>query len=262
MWWDQKFTPEKDGDPYERLWWHFLKMDFPAWATFWAHHCVPLTNRIDDNSKQNDQARLFIRDDPKISKGIEALVMRNYSVFYYLARSCAIVASEPHLFTEDAFIFLRAATENTQEFLKKTFEDRLAKKLDINQDDLPDWKKIRDSDTAKEILHYRDAYVHFARLGRHPNLSWEFIPNHSHISPEHSHVSQAKNYWSNMQKLPEKDFINSRQYLKELQTKLMKELNPVWERITHLLDQSRTNEKYFNLYRLCKDASGKYRPIK
>ena len=42
MWWDKQFTPEQDGDRYERIWWHFLKDDFPEWRTFWAHHVVPL----------------------------------------------------------------------------------------------------------------------------------------------------------------------------------------------------------------------------
>jgi hypothetical protein len=135
MWWD-KLTPEQHGDSYERLWWHFLEDDFPEWGRFWTHHIVPLTNRIDDNFKNNDIAKMYIRDDPRIHRGLESLLMANYSVFYYLARSCAIVASEPHLFPEDVFIFLRAATENISKLLVN-FTGQLAIPLGIKNDEVP-----------------------------------------------------------------------------------------------------------------------------
>src|ERR1700730_12252157 len=148
MWLDQQFTPEQHGDRYERLWWHFFKDDFPEWGTFWAHHVVPLTNRIDDDSK-NTHGKLFFRNDPGIDKGVEALMMANYSVFYCLARSCAIVASEPHLFPEDVFIFLRSTTENIAKFLD-TFTNRLAKRLNINKK-VREWTDIKNSEPAKNI---------------------------------------------------------------------------------------------------------------
>jgi hypothetical protein len=253
MWWDRQFTLEQHGDPYERLWWHFLKNDFPEWERFWAHHIVPLTNRIDDKFKKNAQAKLFIRDDPKIYDGIEALMMANYSVFYYLARSCAIVASEPHLFSEDVFIFLRATTENIAKFLD-VFTNRLAKPLDIDKDKVPKWADIKNTEAAKKILEYRDAFVHSARLGRNPNLSWEFIPNPSHIS-------KARHSWRYVQKLSEEEFVDSRSYLRKLQTDLMKEINPVWKKARLLLDERRTSKVYLKFYRLGKDGEGNFRPI-
>jgi hypothetical protein len=253
VWWDQ-FTLEEDGDPYERLWWHFLEKDFPEWGRFWAHHIVPLTNRIDDRFKARDRAKLFTRNDKRIDKRIEALAMANYSVFYYLARSCAIVSSEPHLFTEDAFIFLRATTENIAAFLDR-FTNRLTKPLNIDKDDVPKWIDIKNTETAKNILEYRDTFVHSARLGRNPNLTGEFIPKPSHLS-------QAKHSWSYVQNLPEDEFVDARKYLRELQTNLMKEINPVWKRITDLMDERRVSDTYLTLYRLEKDASGRFRPIK
>jgi hypothetical protein len=164
MRWDQ-FTLEQHGDSYERLWGHFLKDHFPEWERFWAHHVVPLTNRIDPEFKGSGQAKLFIRDDPGIDAGVEALMMANYSVFYFLARSCAIVASEPHLFAEDVFIFLRATTENVAKFLD-VFTNRLVRQLKIDKDKVPGWVDIKNTGVANEILEYRDAFVHSGRLGR------------------------------------------------------------------------------------------------
>jgi hypothetical protein len=252
MRWDQSKL-EQHGDPYESLWGHFLKDDFPEWERFWARHVVPLTNRIDDK-KKNGQAKLFLRDDPTIHKGIEALMMANYSVFYYLARSCVIVASEPHLFPEDAFIFLRATTENVREFLH-VFTTRLAHPLNIDKNRVPKYADIEDTEVAKAIDKYRNAFVHYSRLGRNPNLAWEFIPNTSH-------VHKSKLSWRYVQNLPEDQFIDSRTYLRELQRGLMKVINPVWKQITLLLDERRTSEAYLKFYRLYKDASGDFRPIK
>lgn len=253
MRWDQ-FTMEQHGDSYERLWGHFFRDHFPEWERFWAHHIVPLTNRIDPTFEGNRHARLFIRDDPKINPGIEALMMANYSVFYYLARSCAIVASEPHLFPEDVFIFLRATTENISKFLD-VFTNRLVLPLHIDKDKVPVWADIKNTEVAKTILEYRDAFVHSARLGRNPNLAFEFIPNHSNIA-------KAKHSWRYVQNLPEDQFVDSRLYLKELQINLMKVINPVWKQVTLLLDEQRTSEAYLKFYRLDKDASGEFRPIK
>jgi len=253
MWWDKKFTLEHHGDLYERLWGHFLRRHFPEWERFWTHHIVPLTNRIDDQFAGTDRAKLFKRDDQKINPSVEHLMMRNYSVFYFLARSCAIVATEPHLFPEDAFIFLRAATENVSQFLN-VFAGQLADRLGIDRDKVPKWENIKNTETAKTILAYRDAFVHSARLGRNPNLSSEFIP-------KTEHVAKAKNSWSYVQGLDEDQFIDSRRFLVELQRNLMKAINPVWQQITDLMDDCRTRETYLKLYRLEKDPSGKYRPM-
>jgi hypothetical protein len=254
MWWDAKFNPEEHGDAYERLWWHFIEDDFPEWGTFWSHHIVPLTNRIVDGFPGDAQARLHIRFDPHIHSAVETLVMSNYSVFYYLARSCAIVTSEPHLFLEDAFIFLRAAAENAGQFLG-CFKSQVAPPFGIDKSKVPEWESIKAGQTYKEIVDYRDAFVHKARLGRNPKLPSEFIPKHSHIT-------KAKYSWRYIQELPKAQFVDGRKHLRTLQCNLMKELNPVWKEITHLMDQRRTSGKYLKFYRLEKDNSGKLHPIK
>jgi hypothetical protein len=254
MRWDTKFTPEEHGDAYERLWWHFIKVDFPAWGSFWSHHIVPLTNRIVDDFKGDAQEKLHVRSDPRIHEAVEALVMNNYSVFYYLARSCAIVSFEPHLFLEDAFIFLRAAAENAGQFLG-CFKSQIAPAFGIDKSKVPEWKAIKAGQTYTEIVAYRDAYVHRARLGRNPKLPPESIPKHSHIE-------KAKFSWRYIQELSEDQFVDGRKHLRVLQRDLMKELDPIWKEITHLMDQRRTSPRYLEFYQLEMDASKKLRPVK
>jgi hypothetical protein len=179
-------------------------------------------------------------------------MMANYSVFYYLARSCA-ATSEPHLFPEDAFILLRAATENIREFLH-VLASRLAKPLGIQADKLPTYDQIEETQAAKDIFKYRNAFVHFARLGRNPNLAWDFIPNSSQ-------VTAAKLSWRYVQKLPEDQFVESRLFLKELQRDLMKAINPVWKDIRLLFDERRESEIYLRFFRLQKNASGELQPV-
>ena len=180
MWWDTQFNPGEHGDSYECLWWHLIEDDFAEWGTFWSHHVVPLTNRIVGDFQGDAQTKLYVCFDPRIHKAVEELVMHNYSVFYYLARSCALVTSEPHLFLEDAFIFLRAAAENAGMFLG-CFKSQLAPAFGIDHNQVPEWASIKSGDIHKEIVDYRDALIHKARLGRNPKLSWEFIPKPSHL---------------------------------------------------------------------------------
>ena len=220
--------------------------DFSEWGTFWSHHIVPLTNQIVDDFQGDAQAKLHIRSDPHIHKAVEELVMGNYSVFYYLARSCALVTYEPHLFLENAFIFLRAAAENAGLFFG-CFKSQVAPAFGIDRNQVPEWKSIKAGQTHKEIVDYRDALVHRGRLGRNPKLPWEFIPKHSHLE-------KAQFSWRYVQDLPEDQFVDGRKHLRILQRNLMKELNPVWKKITHLTDQRTTTDKYLRFYRLEKGA--------
>jgi hypothetical protein len=259
MWWDDEFNPEEHGDPYERLWGHFIEKDFSEWKRFWSHHVVPATNRIVDHFHGDAQEKLYIRFDPQTHPAVEELVMSNYSVFYYLARSCAVVTYEPHLFIEDAFIFLRAAAENAGVFLA-CFKSQIAPAFGIGNDQVPDWKKIKlkAETTYNEIVDYRDALVHRARLGRNPKVPWEFIPRHSHIS----HIKKARVSWRYIQGLPEDQFVDGRKHLRTFQRDFMEELNPAWGKITQLMDERRNSGKYQEFYRLERDASGELRSIK
>jgi hypothetical protein len=247
MWWDDKFNLKEHGDRYERLWWHLLSIDFPELEKFWVHHVVPLTNRIDDTIKADSPKKLFLREDNKIDKDVESLIMRSYSVFYYLARASVVVLTESHLFPEDAFFYLRAATENVEDFIGK-LKGPLKTSLNLDLKDMPDWKAIEEEYPVNAIKDYGEAFSHYPRLGRRPHLEWEFIPKYSVLK-------KARFSWSYVQKLSKHDFENGRLYLQKFRVDLMKVLNPGWEKANKALDAHREGDVYLRLYRL--DSKGK-----
>jgi hypothetical protein len=241
MWWDGKFSLIRDGDRYERLWWPLLEGHFPQWERFWLHHVVPLTNRIDRSIGAKDRRKQYLRDDPEIDSDAEAMVMANYSVFYYLGRASVIILTEPHLFAEDAFMLLRAATENVANFL--TTVGRLAPKLDIAPDALPSWPALQADETVSAIKAYREAFVHWPRLGRNPHMDWESVPRRRYLN-------RARSSWAYVQKLGPECFEDSREYLQKVRIELMQVLDPEWGRITAALDACRSGEAYLRCYRL------------
>lgn len=238
--WD-KFNLLEHGDHYEKLWWPKVKDDFPEWEKFWAHHVVPLTNRVDNTKTKRDRKKLLLRDDKSIdSELLEPVIMRNYSVFYYLGRAKNAI-EQVHLFPEDVFIFLRAATENVEDFLGRI--NRLCKELHIEDSLVPKWGDIEANQTVRAIKSYREAYSHDPKLGRNPFVDHECIPKIKHLR-------KAKMSWTYVQNLPDECFEDSRSYLNELFTDLMILLNPVWGTTTELLDSCRTSEFYLKIYGL------------
>ncbi|MGH6857147.1 MAG: hypothetical protein ACRECP_05755 [Methylocella sp.] len=247
MWWDKKFNLIEHGDRYESRWWPCLEHDFSEWGKFWVHHVVPLTNRIDVRLKEDDPKKLFLRQDNRINDNVEMLIMRNYSVFYYLARACVIDLNDPYLFPEDVFFYLRAATENAEKFIGK-LRGPLTKELQLDLNVLPDWEKIKKDPTVEAIKEYRDAFSHYPRLGLRSTLGEGFIPNYSVLK-------RARYSWKYVQQLRPDCFEDGRLYLQKVRVDLMKVLNPIWKQVNKELDKRRTSEGYLQLYRL--DLEGK-----
>jgi hypothetical protein len=175
------------------------------------------------------------------------MVMANYSVFYYLARASVVILTEPHLFPEDAFIFLRVTTENAAQFLNSV--RTLADELPMDPSGLPDWNES--DETISAIRRYRNAFSHAPRLGRNSHLDWEFIPVLSQLN-------RAEESWGYVQRLPSHCFEDGRIYLQKLRVDLMRVLDPIWKQTRDVLDAQRSSEAYLRLYRL--DSSGKPLP--
>lgn len=248
---DSDFTLTQNGDMYERLWWPLVKPDFPEWEQFWIYHVVPLTNRIDDALPDDDPRKIFLREDDEIDRRLEAMVMANYSVFYFLGRASAIIIADPHLFLEDVFMLLNATTENVQFFLEKVHE--IGKLLNIEEKRLPSWRKIQIKEPIPSIKSYRNTLLHAPRLGQNPNLDREMILKKKHLL-------RAQTSWAYVQKLRRQEFEeDGRDYLRRMRVDLMKVLNPVWAQIREVLDTYRTTGSYVQLYRL--DSSGKPMPL-
>jgi hypothetical protein len=255
--WDNRFNLTRDGDPYERLWWPLLERYFSEWERFWIHHIVPLTNRVDKKHEHTPE-RLFLRGGGQIDERIEFMLMAHYSVFYFLGRASVAILTEPHLFPEDAFMYLQAACENVARFLT-TFTADIAPLLRIEREYLsniprraPHAKKFafaKDYPFA-QINDYRNAFVHWPRLGRNPRLPWEVIPRYEELS-------LAALSWSHVQGLSEKNFINGREYLQKVRIDLLVFLNGIWKQVRSALDSVRESQVYLACYGL--DARGNVR---
>jgi hypothetical protein len=240
--WYKQFQVERDGDRYERLWWPILREEFSEWGRFWVHHIVPLTNRINHNIPATDPKKMYTREDFKMNQQIERMVMANYSVLYYLGRARAAVLTEPHLFPEDVFIFLRATTENLERFVGCV--RGLLKSLGTDRARLPPaWQDIKDDPTIVTISEYRNAFVHSPRLGRHPSLDWEFVPKRQHLK-------DAQISWTYVQALASTDFEDARQYLLQVQKDLILIMNPLWKSACQLMDEQAPTERYRRSYGL------------
>jgi len=256
MWWDDQFNLTQHGDAYERLWWPLLENHFPEWQQFWIHHIVPLTNRIDKSLKGKPE-ELFLRRDELIDKDVERMVMAHYSVFYFLGRASVVILTEPHLFPEDAFIFLQTACENALTLLtnftiqlgpKLGVEDKYLSPMSDRYLSLASGKTVLENQYPfKQIKAYRNAFIHHPRMGRNPHLPWEFIPKYKELG-------RSTSSWGYVQNLPEDGFENARDYLQKIRIDLLVKLNGVWKQVRVALDSVRKSDRYLRCYGL--DARG------
>jgi hypothetical protein len=108
-------------------------------------------------------------------------------------------------------MYLQAACENVARFLT-TFTADIAPPLRIERRYMsniprraPHAKKFafETGYPFAQIDDYRNAFVHWPRLGRNPRLPWEVISRYEELS-------LAALSWSHVQGLSEKNFINGR----------------------------------------------------
>jgi hypothetical protein len=246
MWWDNKFNLRDDGDTLEQLWWPLVSRDFPQYERFWIKHIVPLTNRIDPTFSIEQQDWVSFRSDPKIAQEVEEMAMAQYSTFYFLSRSIAIINYEPHLYMEDAFLFLDLAIKKAFGFLS-IWREELSVKLGIPQPSFPVHARLFDKPFAREIVEYRNVITHASKIGKALKLSRDFIPKRDHLP-------QAEKSWRYVQTLDDSCFEDGRKLLRRLLSTLVKELGDRWSVIERAVESQRDSVEYrlhFNL-----DANG------
>jgi hypothetical protein len=245
MWWRNRFNLLDHGDPYERLWWPLLRDEFNEYELLWRSHIVALTNRIDNSIPQTDDRWILIRDDPGIDSDVEQLVMQQYSIFYFLARASLVIKFEPHLFAEDAFIFLDIVCLNFVGLLGSW--KRLAPKLFL-RDELPLPTHFNARDPVVQIRRYRTAYVHHARIGKGHGVGWDHLPKWV-ADPRDNTGRRAlwATSWREIQKLKQEEFESARQMAERLRRSLIAELNNAWKKIREGLD-SRVNRPEYKRY--------------
>lgn len=253
MWWQDKgYNLLQHGDRYERLWWPLLKNDFPEYERFWVSHIIPVTNRIDATIAQSGPKWTGFRDDPHISDDLEVMARAHYSSFYFLARANLLVTCEPHIYFEDAFSLLAAATENANRFVK-VWQRGLTQDLNLTKSplygiDVLSWPAV------KGIDDYRNVLLHGPVLGRAHYLNSEFLPKREHL-PKRDHGGRGRRSkpdggWRALQKLAHADFVEGRCLLAGLKAELLRNLRSAWEVICEIADQASLKKEYRDLYDL------------
>lgn len=253
MWWQKKgYSLLEHGDRYERLWWPVLRNDFPEYECFWINHVIPLTNRINPEIPETDPKWIGFRDDPKISDDLEAMARAHYSAFYFLARASLLIGYEPHIYFEDAFALLAAATENAHQFVK-VWQRGLTNDLKLSS---PSLCKIKISSwpAVINIQRYRNVLLHLPLLGRAHYLGAEFLPQEQFLPKldrrGRADRSKAEGGWRALQKLPSTDFVEGRGLLTKLRAELIKSLREAWGILSEIADKASETKEYRHLYNL------------
>jgi hypothetical protein len=245
MWWD--FNLRQHGDPYEKLWWPLLEHEFQEYEPFWNSHIVPLTNRIDPGICETDRQWISLREDPSIDQTVEQMAMSQYSTFYFLSRASSIILFEPHVYIEDAVLFLDLSVSNLIGFVKSS--SKVFAKLGIPPDDL---RLDDNSDVRRAIRRYRNAFSHAPRIGRAHHVPPEYIPKSEYI-PEHN--GQDRHSWRSIQGLQADCFVEARPMFHNLRRDLLVEIKKIWRSVQRGLDQSKIDSAavYRRLYNLDED---------
>jgi hypothetical protein len=242
MWWDTKFNLKDDGDPLEQLWWPLVSRDFPQYERFWIKHIVPLTNRIDPGYSKAQPDWALFRSDPIIAEELEEMAMAQYSTFYFVCRSIAIINYEPHLYMEDAFIFLDLAIKNSYGFFR-VWRDGLSVKLGLPKTSFPQHERWFEKPFAREVNEYRNVISHSPKIGKALRLSREFLPKQPYLGP-------SEKSWRYVQNLDDTCFEDGRKLLRRLLGTMVKELGDRWGVIERAIEPIRSTPDYrvhFNL---------------
>jgi hypothetical protein len=237
MWWDSKFSLLQDGDELEQLWWPLLASHFPQYENFWIKHIVPLTNRIDPDCSPNQHFWPYFRSDPRIAEAAERMTMAHYSTFYCLARSTLMILCEPHLYVEDAFVFLNLTVKHVWYFLG-TCRGGLATSLGLDPNSFPDHSRMFNLPFAREIHTYKNVMGHFSKIGRGQNLSKDYLPKVDHLD------RGAKRSWRYVQALPDGEFVEARTLLRHFLSELTKEICARWMDVDKAMEPARVTQKY------------------
>jgi hypothetical protein len=246
MWWENKFNLRDDGDALERLWWPLLNHHFPKYEDFWRKHIVPLTNRIDPTYSREQREWFAFRNDANIGQEIEQMAMAQYSAFYFICRSALIINYEPHLYLEDAFLFLDLAIKNGRKFLQ-IWRNELSTKINLPRSSFPYHNRIFYAAFANETRAYRDVVTHAPKIGKALTLGPEFVP-------EQTHLSMAEKSWRYVQGLDDGSFVDGRKLVQRLLEDLLTVLKEDWCCIEQVLEPARTSAQY----RLCFNLDNNY----
>jgi hypothetical protein len=197
---------------------------------------VPLTNRIDPDFSNTSEEWFAFRSDPAIAAEVEQMAMAQYSTMYFISRSALIIMYEPHLYMEDAFMFLNLSIKNCRDFLRICRFD-LSNKLNLSPSSFPWHNNIFNLPFSLETKSYRDVIAHAPKIGKALSLSREFLPKRHHLA-------QAERSWRYVQTLDAGEFEDGRILVRRLLTDLLVEVCKSWKAVENILEPKRASAEY------------------
>lgn len=107
-----------DGDRFERTYWTFFKERFPNCETFWRYFVVPITKRIEIESKDPNER---IRTREGVAEDVRDVASFHYSMFLNLIYSYDYLQNFRLSSFEDFYTHLGSACDLAEDFLLKTY---------------------------------------------------------------------------------------------------------------------------------------------
>jgi hypothetical protein len=235
------------GDDVERESWDDLQLTFPNYERFWQQYIVPLSLRPDG-----------INWKPRIHPLQKKLCLTHYSVFYHLARAHQLMRVTPPEFFEGVFAYLASAIENVRSFssvlicvhveLKMTtpkivYHEAVQKLLGSTrltseehshvenclnslygrEAHRKNWTRFKG--TSEQIRAYRNRFVHAPK-------GISFVRNHLVMVPTWKHFREY--HWEKLDehidcRMNSQHFVPVSDKINELQEKLERQINTLWE---------------------------------
>jgi hypothetical protein len=235
------FSIALHGDRREQLWWPLLSDSFSNYELFWRRYIVPLTFRIDTSI--SPRSSTWIRFRPEISRDVEQLGMRHYSVFYWTARAIYRVMKETAWmeFPEDVLSLLDSANDNVELFSKSLvgIARRTGTALPMLRGQFPRTY----ASVFETVRKYRDTIVHNPVLGRTSESPRELLPKQSRLG-------DVKDSWRAAELLGPKEFIATSDLILRIANEYVAALQDLWREVLDALACSSFDEKYIRVMNL------------
>ena len=188
-----------DGDPFERTYWTFFKERFPNCETFWRYFVVPITKRIEIESKDPNER---IRPREGVAEDVRDIASFHYSMFLSLIYSYDHLQNFRLSSFEDFYTHLGSACDLAEDFLLRTYllilECKSEKSKILQELEKNDFLKLAENWYDR---NYSKVYEDYLKKGKPAPIK---LPSRQDILDEYFSASENwKKYKGHTQKIRE-----------------------------------------------------------
>jgi hypothetical protein len=192
-------TFENDGDSNEKNYWSLLKTGFPNAEMFWGYILVPITKRIEVETKAPGE-RIRTRDG--VSEDLRDTATFQYSMFLNLAYAHEHLQTFGSSSFENFYMHLASACDLAERFLTNTYtiilECREEKSEAMQELTEEEFKKVAKSwykDYSKKYDHlYNKTEIRPFNLGMRAKALKEFFKNSNDWKNYYKHSNAIRAY--------------------------------------------------------------------